>query len=248
VIADLLLIFLPVRLIRGMSDKRLKRRLYFIFSTSSAYAAPARARLRSPHTVVTTIVSLVHAVYILTDGTASVLLSAVVEDCMSLTVANVPVVATAALRRLTSSSGPASEDDDDESDAAREGTHWTSFRFRSRFPSALSTRAHGASRKPAGSSHWGDAATRGGAHVQLQSQTQSHGLVVADGADARAKHTVNLGSFDSEYRHDVKSATTATATTATVGEMDIVMGPLQSLDEGERYVHGPATSAARYLP
>ena len=34
-IADLLLIILPIRLIRGITDKSLKRRLMFIFSTAS---------------------------------------------------------------------------------------------------------------------------------------------------------------------------------------------------------------------
>ncbi|KAI0031126.1 hypothetical protein K488DRAFT_29793, partial [Vararia minispora EC-137] len=84
IVADLLLIILPIRLIRGMHDKALKRRLYFIFSTS----------------IVTTIVSLVHAAYILTNGTVDVLISAIVEDCMSLTVANLPVVLTSILRKL----------------------------------------------------------------------------------------------------------------------------------------------------
>lgn len=40
VIADLLLIILPIRLIYGMTDRALRRRLMFIFSTASAYHLP----------------------------------------------------------------------------------------------------------------------------------------------------------------------------------------------------------------
>ncbi|KAH9955898.1 hypothetical protein BC827DRAFT_1085255, partial [Russula dissimulans] len=83
VLADLSLILLPIRLIRGIKDKGLRRRLLFIFSTS----------------IVTTIVSLVHAAYIITRGGIPVIISALVEDCMSLTVANLPVVATASIHR-----------------------------------------------------------------------------------------------------------------------------------------------------
>ena len=39
VIADLLLITLPIRLIYGMTDRALRRRLMFIFSTASASSA-----------------------------------------------------------------------------------------------------------------------------------------------------------------------------------------------------------------
>ncbi|KDQ54571.1 hypothetical protein JAAARDRAFT_60555 [Jaapia argillacea MUCL 33604] len=79
ILSDILLIVLPLRLIRGMRDKSLRRRLMIIFSTS----------------IVTTIVSLVHAAYIITVGGIKVVISALVEDCMSLTVANLPVAATA---------------------------------------------------------------------------------------------------------------------------------------------------------
>ncbi|TFK47226.1 hypothetical protein OE88DRAFT_1608002, partial [Heliocybe sulcata] len=82
VISDLLLIMLPIRLIRGIRDRALQRRLILIFSTS----------------IVTTIVSLAHAYYIITEGEIPVVISALVEDCMSLTVANLPVTATALLR------------------------------------------------------------------------------------------------------------------------------------------------------
>ncbi|KAI0058788.1 hypothetical protein BV25DRAFT_1829790 [Artomyces pyxidatus] len=112
VIADLLLITLPLRLIHGIKDKGLRRRLIFIFSTS----------------IVTTIVSLVHAAYIITSGGKNVLISALVEDCMSLTVANVPVVATALLRSMAArQSGPSAYADETDG-----GPRWSSFRFKTR--------------------------------------------------------------------------------------------------------------------
>ena len=72
--------------------------------------------------VVTTVVSLVHAAYIITTGGIPVVIAALVEDCMSLTVANLPVVATASLLRI---SGVSSRDEDD-------GQRWSSFKFRTR--------------------------------------------------------------------------------------------------------------------
>lgn len=71
--------------------------------------------------VVTTIVSLVHAAYIISRGGIPVIISALVEDCMSLTVANVPVVATASFRRLESSS-----------DGDGDGQRWSTWKFKSR--------------------------------------------------------------------------------------------------------------------
>ncbi|KAF7342290.1 hypothetical protein MVEN_01817200 [Mycena venus] len=59
-------------------DKGMRRKLTIIFSTC----------------VVTTIVSLVHAAYIVRNGHEKVIISAVVEDCISLIVANIPVVVT----------------------------------------------------------------------------------------------------------------------------------------------------------
>jgi hypothetical protein len=61
---------------------------------------------------VTTIVSLVHASYIITRGGIPVIISALVEDCMSLTVANFPVVVSATIRRF--SGAPSSHDLDDD--------------------------------------------------------------------------------------------------------------------------------------
>jgi hypothetical protein len=73
---------------------------------------------------VTTVVSLVHSIFILTSGGVHEAISALVENCMSLTVANVPVVATALFRPLW---GYSIEDDDD-------GKRWTrsALKFRSR--------------------------------------------------------------------------------------------------------------------
>ncbi|KAK0215084.1 hypothetical protein IW262DRAFT_1404952 [Armillaria fumosa] len=82
VIADLILILAPLKLLAGLEDKGLRHRLMVIFSTC----------------IVTTIVSLVHAAYILTHGETKVVISAIVEDCFSLIVCNVPVVVTAAIR------------------------------------------------------------------------------------------------------------------------------------------------------
>ncbi|KAG7443920.1 uncharacterized protein BT62DRAFT_988070 [Guyanagaster necrorhizus] len=82
VIADLILILAPLKLLAGLEDKCLRLRLMVIFSTC----------------IVTTIVSLVHAAYILTFGEAKVVISAIVEDCVSLIVCNIPVVVTAAIR------------------------------------------------------------------------------------------------------------------------------------------------------
>ncbi|KAI0045762.1 hypothetical protein FA95DRAFT_1495059 [Auriscalpium vulgare] len=108
IIADSLLIALPLRLIHGMRDTRLRRRIMFIFSTS----------------IVTTVVSLVHAIYIIRLGGKNVLITALVELSMSLTVANVPVVVTALTRAVgrDSSAAAASEDPD-------RGPRWTTMQF-----------------------------------------------------------------------------------------------------------------------
>jgi hypothetical protein len=73
----------------------------------------------------TTVVSLVHAAYIIATGGIRVIISALVEDCMSLTVANLPVVATASIQRL---SGLGSRDANPDGD----GQRWSSFKFRTR--------------------------------------------------------------------------------------------------------------------
>jgi hypothetical protein len=80
---------------------------------------------------VTTIVSLVHAAYIIATGGIRVIISALVEDCISLTVANLPIVATAFIRCL---SGVSSGDGNFDGDGQRR----SSFKFRtwSRAPGA----------------------------------------------------------------------------------------------------------------
>ncbi|KAF9012877.1 hypothetical protein BDZ89DRAFT_1023817 [Hymenopellis radicata] len=82
IIADLILIIAPLKLLSGLEDVGLRHRLMVIFSTC----------------IVTTIVSLVHAAYILTLGGVKVVIAALVEDCVSLIVCNIPVVVTAAIR------------------------------------------------------------------------------------------------------------------------------------------------------
>lgn len=106
VIADSLLLAAPLRLLQSLEDKSLRRRLIFIFSTC----------------IVTTIVSLIHAVYIFKHGGPKVLIAAFVEvngymhfcrgynwvrviisllflqNCVSLIVCSVPVVVTASMR------------------------------------------------------------------------------------------------------------------------------------------------------
>lgn len=87
ILADSLLLILPLRLIRNMPRKSisapLRRRLYIIFSTS----------------IVTTVVSLVHAAYIIKGGGTKEILAALVEDCMSLSVAGLPVVGLALMSK-----------------------------------------------------------------------------------------------------------------------------------------------------
>ena len=63
--------------------------------------------------------SLVHAALIISRGGIPVVISALVEDCMSLTVANLPVVAAAYIRRLSS-------------DSEGNDQRWSSFKFKTR--------------------------------------------------------------------------------------------------------------------
>jgi len=82
VLADLFLLLAPLRVFMHLHDKGLRRKLVVIFSTCIA----------------TTIVSLVHAAFILTTGGIKVIVSALVEDNISLIVASVPVVVTSLMR------------------------------------------------------------------------------------------------------------------------------------------------------
>ncbi|KAF7363097.1 hypothetical protein MVEN_00662100 [Mycena venus] len=78
IVADSILLFAPLPLFRNLINKALRRRLTLIFSTC----------------VVTTVISLVHAVLLLRMGSKQALITAVVESCLSLIVANIPVVVT----------------------------------------------------------------------------------------------------------------------------------------------------------
>ncbi|KAL0059838.1 hypothetical protein AAF712_013375 [Marasmius tenuissimus] len=91
ILADMFLLFAPLRVFMYLQDRVLRRKLMVIFSTC----------------LITTIVSLVHAAYILTTGGIRVIISALVEDCVSLMVANVPVVVTALLRAAGDDAKPA---------------------------------------------------------------------------------------------------------------------------------------------
>ncbi|KAJ6540920.1 hypothetical protein DFH09DRAFT_1368433 [Mycena vulgaris] len=77
IIADSILLFAPLPLFRTLINKAFRRRLTLIFSTC----------------VVTTVVSLIHSVLILV-GNPQALIAALVEDGLSLIVANIPVVVT----------------------------------------------------------------------------------------------------------------------------------------------------------
>ena len=83
----------------------------------------------------TTIVSLVHAALIITGGSFSEVIAALVEDSMSLTVANVPVVAGASIRCI---SGPNSRDANDDDDSQRRAA--LKPRMRTTRPSGATTR------------------------------------------------------------------------------------------------------------
>ncbi|KAJ7922316.1 hypothetical protein B0H13DRAFT_125073 [Mycena leptocephala] len=78
VIADSILLLAPLPLFRKLVDKSLGYKLTLLFSTC----------------VVTTIVSLVHSAFLLTHANMKILISAIVEGCVSLIVANIPVVIT----------------------------------------------------------------------------------------------------------------------------------------------------------
>ncbi|KAL0575847.1 hypothetical protein V5O48_006137 [Marasmius crinis-equi] len=83
VFSDAILVFVPLRLIQTLSDTRLRRRLAVIFSTC----------------LITTAVSIVHAVFIFIHAGPQEVMAAIAEDCVSLMVCNVPVVATRLLKK-----------------------------------------------------------------------------------------------------------------------------------------------------
>ncbi|KAF7362716.1 hypothetical protein MVEN_00620900 [Mycena venus] len=78
VISDLILLFAPLPLFRNLLNKPLGHKLTLIFSTC----------------VATTIASLFHAAFILRDYNVKISISAIVEGCLSLIVANIPVIVT----------------------------------------------------------------------------------------------------------------------------------------------------------
>ncbi|KAJ6559750.1 hypothetical protein B0H19DRAFT_1145734 [Mycena capillaripes] len=78
VISDSILLFAPLPLFRSLLDKSLSVKLTIIFSVC----------------VVTTIVSLVHASFILKDDDIRIPFSGILEGCLSLVVANIPVIIT----------------------------------------------------------------------------------------------------------------------------------------------------------
>ncbi|KAK1226712.1 hypothetical protein PQX77_010303 [Marasmius sp. AFHP31] len=75
-VADLILVFLPIRLIQTISSHSLRRRLAWIFSTA----------------FVTTAVSIPHATFILVGMGVEEIITAYVEVCAGLIVCNIPVV------------------------------------------------------------------------------------------------------------------------------------------------------------
>ena len=76
-----------------------------------------------------------HAALIITGGGLTEVIAALVEDCMSLTVASVPVVAGASIRCISGINSPDANDDDD-------GQRWSALRSRTRLtrPPGATTR------------------------------------------------------------------------------------------------------------
>ncbi|KAH8976604.1 hypothetical protein EDB86DRAFT_3111269 [Lactarius hatsudake] len=119
-----------------------------------------------------------HAAYIIGRGGIPVVISSLVEDCISLTVANLPVVATASFRRLSG----------DSSNADGEGQRWSSFKFfktRTMPPSsgagtAFFTTGFGAVSRSAGASVGANVGTK--TELTGTSLEQSKGTVSGIGA------------------------------------------------------------------
>ncbi|KAJ7205100.1 hypothetical protein B0H12DRAFT_1160677 [Mycena haematopus] len=78
IISDAILLFAPWPLFRSLVDKSLGHKLTIIFSTCLA----------------TTFVSLSHATFILKDDDIRIPFSGIAEGCLSLIVANIPVIIT----------------------------------------------------------------------------------------------------------------------------------------------------------
>ncbi|KIK66457.1 hypothetical protein GYMLUDRAFT_38241 [Collybiopsis luxurians FD-317 M1] len=78
VISDSILVVVPLRLIQTIIDTKLRRRLAVIFSTC----------------LITTAVSMVHAAFIFIHAGPQEVMAAIAEDCVSLIVCNVPIIAS----------------------------------------------------------------------------------------------------------------------------------------------------------
>lgn len=137
--------------------------------------------------------SLVHAAYIISRGGIPVIISALVEDCMSLTVANLPVVATASFRRLKNGSANADAD----------GQRWSTWKFKSRtvphstggggggggttyFTAGFGTISHGA------------AGTRVDANTGTETELTGTALEQSKGTVSIGMGAYSLGSVDPE--------------------------------------------------
>ncbi|KAJ3507804.1 hypothetical protein NMY22_g16817 [Coprinellus aureogranulatus] len=88
--ADSVALVIPLRLLIVLQDRWLRSRLMIIFSTC----------------MITTVVSLVHAILILASKGPAIVIVALVESGVSLIVCNVPVIATALLNLGQHSGGP----------------------------------------------------------------------------------------------------------------------------------------------
>jgi hypothetical protein len=85
----------------------------------------------------------VHAAYVITEGGIPEVIAALVEDCMSLTVANVPVVATVSFRRIFGTKSLDATEDHD-------GQRWSALKFRTWI-----------TRPPGATTHWSTGFTPG---------------------------------------------------------------------------------------
>ncbi|KAK1227633.1 hypothetical protein PQX77_009356 [Marasmius sp. AFHP31] len=82
-LSDLILVLIPIRLIRTLSSCSLRRQLAWIFSTA----------------IITTIVSIPHATFIIIGMKTEEIIAAYVEMCIGLIVCNIPVVVTRLIKK-----------------------------------------------------------------------------------------------------------------------------------------------------
>lgn len=119
-VADLVVLIVPLQLLVVLQDKWLRSRLMMIFSTC----------------MITTVVSLVHAIAILTLKGPAIVIVALVESSISLIVCNLPVIATALLN-LGDHSPPRLQPSGNSSNSADEHPQM-SVRFLTHTPSQTS--------------------------------------------------------------------------------------------------------------